>query len=399
MSDGDSLLIIDDDVTSIRALTNVLDYEHIRFATSGSQGLELARSFPPSLILLDVLMPEMDGYQVCARLKADPATRDIPVIFITSLSSPEEEARGLELGAVDYVTKPFSPAIVQARVATHLSLRRANEFLRNKNQILEALVEERSRKLAEAQREKMEALRQMVAGVAHQINTPIGVALGSVSSLTDQISRLSDKINGNHLRRADLEAFLQNAKDLADLVTENVRRAGHLVQYFKQVAAESGGSNGAFNLGAFLQETMEALKPRWAAAGHSLRLSCPNNLVLESYPAVLVAVIEQLLANALDHAYAPGESGRLSLTVEEAGEGEVLLRFADDGRGIPAEIRPKIFAPFFTTARARGSVGLGLNIVYNLVTESLGGSIEVLTPERGGCEILLRLGKSLPPRD
>ncbi|MGQ9371169.1 sensor histidine kinase [Azospirillum sp. ST 5-10] len=387
------ILVVDDDTATIRALSELLgDAHEVRFATAGARALELAAADPPELVLLDVVMPGLDGYAVCRRLKADPATADVPVIFITALASPEEEALGLETGAVDYVTKPFSPAIVRARVATHLSLRRASRSLRDQNRHLEELVQERTRKLAQAEREKMAALRRLVAGVAHEINTPIGVALGSASHLADRVAALSRQAADNSLRRADLTRFLATAGDLAALLSTNIARAGDLVRLFKEVSADLHGRRRTFALAPFLEETAAGLVPLASAAGHRLGVVCPAGLTMESEPAVLAAVLDQLVRNAVEHAYAPGTAGRITLSAAPDGADGVAVAVADDGGGLPPELADRIWEPFFTTRRAAGSVGLGLSIVYNLVTDRLAGAIEATAAEQGtGTRMLLRL--------
>jgi diguanylate cyclase (GGDEF)-like protein len=127
---GGVILLVDDEIATIEVMAEVLDPMHeVIFATSGPEALRLAAETQPDLILLDVVMPGMSGYQVCARLKADPVTTAIPVIFVTARGSSEDETQGLEIGAIDYVTKPISPAIVRARVRNHLALKRAHDLL------------------------------------------------------------------------------------------------------------------------------------------------------------------------------------------------------------------------------------------------------------------------------
>ncbi|TWA73580.1 phospho-acceptor domain-containing protein [Azospirillum brasilense] len=395
---GGHILIVDDDTANIRALASVLEDRHeVRFATSGRRALELASADPPELVLLDVMMPGLDGYAVCRLLKTDPATADVPVIFITSLSSPEEEAFGLETGAVDYVTKPFSPAIVRARVATHLSLRRANRSLKDENEHLEALVRERTRKLAQAQREKMAALRQMVAGVAHEINTPIGVALGSASHLGDRVAAMTERLAANQLRRAELERFLASAGELAALLSGTIARAGEIVRCFKGVAADHGGLRQTIALRPFLEQVTESLRPQWEPLGHRMAVDCPADLRMVSNPAILSAVLEQLVRNALEHAFPGGRNGLVTVGAAASGPETVLLSVADDGAGIAEGTAGRILEPFFTTRRGTGSVGLGLNIVDNLASDRLGGSFTIASRTGGGTLATLHLPARTPP--
>ncbi|TWA63856.1 phospho-acceptor domain-containing protein [Azospirillum brasilense] len=395
---GGHILIVDDDTANIRALASVLEDRHeVRFATSGRRALELASADPPELVLLDVMMPGLDGYAVCRLLKTDPATADVPVIFITSLSSPEEEAFGLETGAVDYVTKPFSPAIVRARVATHLSLRRANRSLKDENEHLEALVRERTRKLAQAQREKMAALRQMVAGVAHEINTPIGVALGSASHLGDRVAAMTERLAANQLRRAELERFLASAGELAALLSGTIARAGEIVRCFKGVAADHGGLRQTIALRPFLEQVTESLRPQWEPLGHRMAVDCPADLRMVSNPAILSAVLEQLVRNALEHAFPGGRHGLVTVGAASSGPDTLLLTVADDGAGIVEGTAGRILEPFFTTRRGTGSVGLGLNIVDNLASDRLGGSLTIASRTGGGTLATLHLPVRTPP--
>ncbi|MES9873010.1 MAG: response regulator, partial [Candidatus Sedimenticola sp. 6PFRAG7] len=146
-----TILVIDDDPSAIDILNSFLEQDYkVVVAKDGERGLSRADSeSPPDLILLDILMPGLDGYAVCRKLKENSSTAHIPVIFISVLDADYDEAKGLELGAVDYITKPFSPAIIHARVKTHLALSEANQELQHQNELLEAEVQKRTRSLLE----------------------------------------------------------------------------------------------------------------------------------------------------------------------------------------------------------------------------------------------------------
>ncbi|WP_432695183.1 HD domain-containing phosphohydrolase [Marinobacterium sp. YM272] len=191
MNDKKTILIVDDTPANVSLMNNILkDRYKTKIATSGEKALKIAQSdTPPDLILLDIMMPDMDGYEVCETLKADPQTADIPVVFLTAKVSVEDETHGLSLGAVDYITKPISPPIVLERVKNHLTLKEARDVLKHQNQILEDRVQDRTKKLGELQDVAMEAM--------------------------GALAESRDPETGNHIRRTQLYVKLL-AEELCD---------------------------------------------------------------------------------------------------------------------------------------------------------------------------------------
>ncbi len=231
-------------------------------------------------------------------------------------------------------------------------------------------------KLIEA--EKMASLGGIVAGVAHEINTPIGVALTSSTMLSERLGILKDSLQGNQLRRRDLEHFIESAEEAVSLMVGNVTRAIELVQSFKLVAVDQASDERRdFNLRDYLNEVIRSLGGAWRRAGHRLEVACPEHIEMNGYPGAISQIVTNFVVNAMTHAFAPGTSGTMRLTVRTLPDGMLELVFADDGCGIPDHLHRKVFEPFFTTRRGRGSTGLGLNIVFNLVAARLGGSITV----------------------
>jgi signal transduction histidine kinase/HAMP domain-containing protein len=245
--------------------------------------------------------------------------------------------------------------------------------------------------------EKLASLGQLVAGIAHEINTPVGNALAASSQTRDETARLETLIATGKLRRSELEDYLGTVKELSDILMRNCQRAGQLIRDFKQVAADqTSGQRRRFDLADQLRETLRTLHHRFDRAKVSLVTDLPAKIPMDSLPGALSQIIINLAENALAHAFAPGTDGSLTVSAKPIARDRVEITVADDGKGITQEVLPKIFDPFFTTNRGAGNTGLGLHIVHNLVTGPLGGTIQVTSAVGEGAQFVLRLPLASP---
>jgi|AGTN01.3.fsa_nt_gi Signal transduction histidine kinase regulating C4-dicarboxylate transport system len=240
--------------------------------------------------------------------------------------------------------------------------------------------------------EKMASLGQLVAGIAHEINTPVGVTLSAATHLAAQAEQTDKRYAEGELSGDELEAFLAMAQEACRLMTMNSQRAAELIQSFKQVAVDqTADARRIFDLGTYLNEILLSLRPALKAQPVTVEVDCPAGITVDGYPGALSQVVSNLINNSLLHGFGPGGGGRITLTARLRGDGSVQLVHADDGRGIPAHLLPKVFDPFFTTRRDAGGSGLGLHIVYNIVHQRLGGTIAVDSPSGGGARFLIQM--------
>lgn len=223
--------------------------------------------------------------------------------------------------------------------------------------------------------EKMAALGVVVAGVAHEINTPIGVGYTLVTHFRTKTKEFAVLFESGALRRSDLQQYVELSGEMSTQLITNISRASELIQSFKQIAVDqSRDDQREFNLKEYLQEIAVSLKPTLRKTPHKIKIDCPGDIAMNSYPGAFSQVMTNLVMNALIHAFDAERGGTISVTVRAIGE-QVEINFADDGKGIPPEHLPKIFDPFFTTRRGAGGSGLGLNIVFNMVTRKLRGRV------------------------
>ncbi|NJN96302.1 MAG: GAF domain-containing sensor histidine kinase [Anaerolineales bacterium] len=223
--------------------------------------------------------------------------------------------------------------------------------------------------------EKMAALGGLVAGVAHEINTPIGVGVTAASLLAEKTDDLRDTFRQGQMKRSDLEKYLDLAGQSSQMILSNLNRAADLIQSFKQVAVDqSSEERRAFPVKAYLEEILLSLRPKLKRTNLTVKINGDDDLSLDSYPGSFAQIVTNLVMNSLMHAYDPDQAGYLVFEVKRKGS-RFIFKYSDDGKGIPKENLNKIFEPFFTTQRGRGGSGLGLHIIYNIVTQKLGGNI------------------------
>ena len=265
--------------------------------------------------------------------------------------------------------------------ALEASKNRAEQTLRQLESTMKELV----------RTEKMAALGQLVAGVAHEVNTPLGVALTANSVVTEESTLLQQKLAGGNIRRRELEAYLQKLTLAGRLLEHNLQRAAQLVANFKQVSVDRTADNQRkFNLALYLDELLESLSLMWRSRQIILKVSCPDDIEMNSYPGTIGQIITNLTQNALVHGFTGRSSGEISLSCA-AKDNMVEIVFSDNGAGISSENLERIFDPFFTTNRHQGGTGLGLHIVFNLITQKLGGSIAVSSTPGEGTRFTLLL--------
>lgn len=396
------ILIVDDQPFNIQVLYEIFCAEHEVFmATSGEQALEAAVEQKPDLILLDVLMPGMDGHAVCRRLQEQPATRDIPIIFVTAQDEPGEETIGLELGAVDFIRKPVNAAVVRARVQTHLVLRQLKTHL--EDQVTQRTIELEAalHRLQESQEqlassEAKATLSTLIASVSHELGTPIGNGVMMASTLADQARDFAKVLEAGNVKRSDLTNFVAMQSDGSNMVLSNLKRATELLTNFRQVAADQASEQRReFDLAQMVREIISTLTPTIKRHTHRVVVEMPDGILMDSQPGPLGQIVINLINNAYLHAFEGRSDGVLTIRAGVDGD-QVRLQFEDNGVGIPEANLAKLFEPFFSTKIGKGGTGLGMAIVANLVQKTLGGVITVRSTVGHGTCFDIRLPVQLP---
>jgi signal transduction histidine kinase len=269
--------------------------------------------------------------------------------------------------------------------------------IRDKRRLAEAALyaSETQRYLIET--ERLAALGGLVAGVAHEISSPIGTSLTVASTLAHRSAGFTDQIASGKIRRALLVEYADGCRNAAEQLVANLQRAGGLIQSFKQVAVDrSSGDRRTFDLKLATEQVIASVRARLVKSQSSVAVEIPFDITLDSYPGAYGQVLTNLTFNAAAHAFNDRPGGHMLVKARRLGMHQVEITFSDDGSGIPQDVQRHVFDPFFTTRRAQGSTGLGLSIVYNLVTQQLGGRITLVSAPGKGTTICMTLPLTAP---
>lgn len=244
--------------------------------------------------------------------------------------------------------------------------------------------------------ERLAALGGLVAGIAHEVNTPVGVATTSASYLSREVKQLRQEVAERRLTASRMQEFLGNAEEAAQLTLSNCDRAAQIIASFKQVAVDQiGGERRRFKLKCYIDEVLTSLRPRLKREPHQVTVDCPDDLELETDPGALSHGLTNLVVNALVHAFEPGQIGRIDIVARPLDGDMVKLVFSDDGKGIPPELHEQVFDPFFTTRRGAGGSGLGLHILHAAVTVALRGQLRLISDAGKGTSFIMTFPRVL----
>jgi two-component system, NtrC family, sensor kinase len=434
----DTILVIDDSLTNLEVLYATLSnlgYE-VLVEMDGLSAIEQVKNNPPDLILLDIMMPKIDGFETCRRLQADPETKDIPIIFMTALTDSVEKVKGLGLGAVDYITKPFQQDEVLARIQVHIKLRRLNQELDEQKQQLEERVQARTAELSEAleklqrtqlqlvQTEKISSLGQLVAGVAHEVNNPIGFISTNLYHANQYANDLINLVRlyrekfptpGDEIEEAieaiDLRHISEDLPRLISSMKLGSDRIRGIMQSLRNYSRTDGVEKKAIDIHEGIETTLMILQHRLNAQTYRSAIQIMkeygNLPMIECYPGQLNQVFMNLLANAIDAIEEQMEGNDYDKGKSRTSDGEeftpiiyistsldreyVSIQIKDNGQGIPESAKEKIFQPFFTTKPEGKGTGLGLSICHQIVTEKHGGILDYNSSPETGTEFMIKI--------
>jgi two-component system NtrC family sensor kinase len=289
----------------------------------------------------------------------------------------------------------------------------AQAALAETNNKLEQRVEERTENLQDAidelhntlenlrntqgqliESEKLSSLGGMVAGVAHEINTPIGLCITTQSFIKDLFKEMKIRFDNGSISKANFTDFMHSMEESVDILNKNLERAAKLIKSFKHVSEDQAGEAlRKFNLGEYLHEILSTLNPKLKTTRHRVSIHCPNDIEIEGFPGAISQVVTNLVMNSLLHGFEGIEQGHITIEAEQQAD-KIVILYSDDGIGLNKESQAKIFEPFYTTKRGYGGTGLGMHLVYNLVSQALQGTIQ-LQQASHGCAFMITIPKKI----
>jgi signal transduction histidine kinase len=418
------ILLVDDNPNNLKVLSEAIQGHAWKalMATDGESAIEQAEYAHPNLIILDVMMPGIDGFETCRRLKANSITQNIPVIFMTALSDALDKVKGLEIGAVDYITKPFQQEEVIARLKLHLKLSHLTHTL-------EQQVEERTAELSQSlqqlqqtqlqmiQSEKMSALGNLVAGIAHEMNNPLGFISATLQqakpSIGDIIEHLqlyqqslpnpSEEII-NHAEEIDLDYSIEDLSKMIDSMVMACDRLKNISTSLRTFSRGDRDYKQPFNLHEGIDSTILILKHRLKANEHRPAIEVfaeyGNIPEVECFPGQLNQVFMNILANAIDAldesnvglSYAEMQNNPNQITITTlVADQKVKIIIADNGIGMSEEVKQRIFDNLFTTKGVNKGTGLGLAIAQQIIIDKHDGQIDCLSNSGEGTKFIITL--------
>ncbi len=398
VAEGPEVVIAEDNPDMRSLLKFLVGHEfRVRTARDGREALKLVQECEPSLVLSDVMMPEMSGIDLCRAIKADSKLAGLPVMLVTSKAESEMQIEGLEEGADDYVTKPFHPRELMARVRALVGRRQLQLELAEQNRALEqAMNEIHHAEVRLVQAERLSAVGELAAGVAHEINNPVNFAVNAARALAAPVGDLlrrqgdvrADVESGDRIDDEELVELKDSIAELLGIITDGLSRTHGIVSKLRDFAAPSRGRGTFIDPGQGLQSTIDLLTFFLSESGVTVDLALPDEL-----PQIDIdsGAFNQVLLNLLKNAAESMQDDGGVIGIDAEVEDDLLrIRIRDQGTGLSAEAQEKLFEPFFTTKEDGQGTGLGLSISRR-IAETHGGQLELTASSHEGSVFELSL--------
>jgi signal transduction histidine kinase len=394
-----TLLVVDDDPINLEILKAILDDKYnLICAASGEQALEVFNTQKPDLVLLDIIMPGIDGFEVCKRIKSDPEITDTLVLFLSSSSSTNDIVKGFSLGGADYITKPIRAEEVIARVKTHLALQNALNTINLHNQQLEKLLEERTQELIHTERQA--AFSLLLKGIVHNLRSPLSLVQGNLDLLEIQTEKLAKEENTKtKLPTEERQNILQKTIKFSKKIGIGAERLNKMINLMlAKSRSDKIDQLETINLNELLEQELLFLNADYSFKNKispDVQL-CKESLIINIVPSEIAQVFQNLIKNAID-AMVEQETGQQMKIAISSGRYRKFLWFsvADNGPGIKGSDLKRIFEPFYTTKHNQNpatSGGTGLGLHFSLETvRSYGGNIKVDTCKDKGTTFTVQI--------
>ncbi|MBE9033857.1 hybrid sensor histidine kinase/response regulator [aff. Roholtiella sp. LEGE 12411] len=428
-----NILVVDDIPDNLRLLSAMLSAQgfEVRKALNGKIALSACKMVLPDVILLDINMPEMDGYQVCQQLKSDSKTCEVPVIFISAMDDVLDKVKAFDVGGVDYITKPFYGAEVVLRIENQINLRLLQTKLQEKNFLLQqALDNLKAAQVQQIQNEKMVALGQLVAGIAHEVNNPVSFIYGNLQYAGQYVEDLTNMIEvyqqeypeptlkiQQMVKDIDLNFVINDLQNLIGAMYRGADRIREIVLALQNFSRHDEAEMKQVNIHEGIDSTLVMLQHRLRETADRPAIAIVkeygNLPLVNCYASELNQVFMHLLNNAIDaieesfvtsHTLREGEAPMLlvenreqrtipqiRIHTEVKDSNLVSIAIADNGSGIDESLRSRLFDPFFTTKPVGKGSGLGLSISHQIIVQKHQGQITCTSSPGKGAEFAIKI--------